>query len=113
MTTIELIWGWTQFALNIVLILSSFKIVHDIGAYVKTSDKRFKSLYFKVCGAGEKLTVFSPKPKQRKFRHLVAALLELDPEVKNPFSDTQYAWAFEEFENVKKRYGTYGWKLWN
>lgn len=113
MTTIELIWGWTEFILNAVLIISSFKIVHEISTYVKNSDRRFRSLYFKVCRAGENLTVFSSKAKQRKFKCLVAALLELEPDVKNPFSDTPYEWASEEFENVKKQYKTYHWKLCN
>jgi hypothetical protein len=113
MTTTELLWGWTQFILNVVLIVSSFKIVYDISTYVKHSDRRFKVLYFKVCKAGEKLTVFSRKSRQRKFRRLVVKLIESDPKVENPFMDTPYEWAAEVFQNIKERYNTYHWKLWH
>jgi hypothetical protein len=113
MTTAELTWGGTQFILNVVLIVSSLKIVHDISTYIKHSDRRFKAIYFKVCRAGERLTVFSSKLKQRKFRRLVAQLIELDPEVENPFVGTPYEWAAEEFKNVKEQYNTYHWKLWH
>ena len=113
MTAVEVLWGWTEFILNVVLIISSFKVVYDISTYVKNSDRSFRSLYFKVCEAGENLTAFSPKAKQRKFRCLVAALLELDPEVENPFFGTPYDYASEEFQNVKTRYKTYRWKLWH
>ena len=111
MTTVEALWGWTEFILNIVLILSSLKVVHDISAYVKKSDRRFKSLYFKVCEAGAKLHPYYSRSAHKKFRNLAAKLLKLDPEVDNPFMGTSYEYAYEEFEYVKNQYHTYKWKL--
>lgn len=113
MTTAELIWGWTQFILNVVLIVSSFKIVYDISIYVKHSDRRFKALYLKVGEAGVGLSSDSRVSKQRKFRHLVAQLIELEPEIENPFVDTSFEWAAKIFEDIQKRYNTFRWKLWH
>lgn len=113
MTTVELIWGWTQFILNVVLIVSSLKIVYDISTYVKHSDRRFKALYIKACKAGENLNNFDVMPKQRKFRRLVAKLIEADPKVENPFTNTPFEWPAEVFEEMLERSKTYRWKLWH
>jgi hypothetical protein len=111
MTSVEILWGWTEFILNVVLILSSLKIVYDIHNYVKKSDRRFRSLYFKVCEAGAKLHLYSTKSEHKKFQHMAAELLKLNPEVENPFTDTAYEYAYKEFDYVKKHYNTYSWKI--
>ena len=109
MSTAELIWGWTQFTLNVVLIVSSFKLVHDIGVYLKTSNLRCKRLYQKICWEGLKLNnrmteldCFVPTRERQKFSKLVIELLTLDPKVQNPFAPDGLPHAYQEFELARK-----------
>ena len=106
---IEELWGWTQFILNVVLIVSSFKIVHDLGVYLKTSNLRCKRLYQKICWEGLKLNnrvseldCFVPLHERRRFTKLVIELLALDPKVENPFTPDGLPHAYKEFELARK-----------
>jgi hypothetical protein len=108
MTTIELIWGWTQFVLNVVLIFSGLKVVWDISRY---STIRCKILHMKICKEGMKLQqmyntsgCFTSRFQVQKFRKLVIKLLILDPTTSNPFDPKGAKDVFWEFNDAKKIY---------
>ena len=108
MTTTELIWGWTQFILNVVLIFSGLKVVWDISRY---STIRCKILYMKVRKAGAKLQqeyikagCFASRVQVHKFQDLVTKLLVLDPKAPNPFDPKNAQYVFSEYENSRKIY---------
>ena len=108
MTQVELIWGWTQFILNVVLIFSGLKVVWDISRY---STIRCKRLHMKICKEGMKLQqeyntagCFASRVRVRKFRKLVIKLLVLDPKTNNPFDPTEAKDVFRDFNDAKKIY---------